>query len=177
MTDGKIKLTSAKTKQTRELPICESIPHLLRLKQEWDYPDRTQNDLIFPGRTRDKIMTTAGLNRIIRRIASKAGIKKDLTAYSFRHSRLTDIWNKGVQGFDHNLFAGHKKGSRQTATYVKTDEEDMNAAMLEKVYHIEEIKPEERKKLQDEIIEIRKQLDLIMPLALKAQKLAAAKKV
>jgi integrase len=146
-----VNLFSSKTGKPRTIPIKESIVHLKRWKQEYQYPNLTKDDLIFPSQKRGEILTTASLNRIIQRIIKKANIKKDVTAYTFRHSRLTEIYNKGVQGFDHNLFAGHKKGSKQQAVYVKTDEEEMKKAMLEKVFHIENIEPEKKAELEKEI--------------------------
>jgi integrase len=158
--NGEVTLYSSKTGGKRTIPIKESVIHLNRWKQEWQFPDIKDCDYIFPSITRENKLTTAALNNIIKKTIGKAGIKKDkITAYTFRHSRLTDIYNRGVMGFNHNIFAGHIKGSKQTATYVKTDEEEMKAAMLEKVYHIEDITLEKRTKLEKEIDEMKKKFN------------------
>jgi integrase len=150
-----VHLDSSKTERARDLPIEESLIHLKRWRQEWAFSDVRDNDFVFPSRYRDKRLTTEYLNTIIKTWANKSGIKKEITAYTFRHSRLTEIYKLGVKGLEHNKFSGHKEGSKQQATYSHLDNEDMKDEVLRKVYHIEEVTEEQKNKYDLEIAELK----------------------
>lgn len=141
-----------KTQKSREIPINESIIHLKRWKQEFCFPDIQEEDFIFPSPlNRDNPIDPSTLSYLIRSTAKKSGIKRPIYPYLFRHSRLSEIYKKGVQDQHHKIFAGHSKDSSMTGVYVSMDDEDMIADILTKVYHIDELPPEKRHKLEVEI--------------------------
>lgn len=162
--EQEVHLDSSKTERERDIPIKESIIHLKRWKQEWSYPSVQEDDYIFPSQKRDCKLTTERINTIVKTIANRSGIDRNITSYTFRHSRLTDIYKLGVKGIEHNKFAGHKEGSIQQVTYSHIDNEDMKEEVLKKVYHIEEIGEEQNKileTLQVDIGNIKKELKLL----------------
>jgi len=155
-----VHLDSNKTKISRDIPIKESTIHLRRWQQEYSYSDVKQIDFVFPSQQRDKSISVERLEGIIREIANRSGITRNITPYTFRHSRLTDIYKLGVKGLEHNKFAGHKAGSKQQATYSHIDNEDMKEDVLTKVFHIKELTPTERDEMKKMKQEMEKEVDL-----------------
>lgn len=154
-----VHLDSSKTERARDLPIEESIIHLKRWRQEFSFPEVIEHDFVFPSRWRDKQLSTEQVNNIVKRIVGKSGISKPITSYTFRHSRLTEIYNKGVKGIEHNKFSGHKEGSKQQTVYTHIDNADMKEDVLKKVYNVEEISPEKKHKLEKELENLKKQFN------------------
>lgn len=153
--DEEVHLDSSKTEKSRDLPIKESIVHLKRWRQEWAYPDVTEEDYVFPNyQDRKASITTEWINTLVKSIANKSGITRGVTSYTLRHTRLTDIYRLGVKGIEHNKFAGHKEGSKQQTTYAHIDNEDMKEDVLSKVYHVKEYTPEQRKELERQVTEL-----------------------
>lgn len=153
-----VHLDSTKTERDRDIPIEESIIHLKRWRQEWSFGIPNDNDFIFPSRFRDKNMTTEHINNIIKKIANQSGIKKEITSYTLRHSRLTEIYNRGVKGIEHNKFAGHKEGSVMQVVYTHLDNNDMKQDVLKKVYHVEELSETEQTQLKEQIKELQEKI-------------------
>lgn len=142
-----VHIFSNKTERCRDLPIEESIVHLKRWRQEWAYADVQDEDYVFPSVHRENHIKTEGLDKVVRTVANKAKITRQITPYTYRHSRLTEIYVKGVKGLEHNKFAGHKPGSKQQATYAHIDNHDMKEDVLRKIYHKKELTPEEKNEL------------------------------
>lgn len=161
-TEKEIHLDSNKTERDRNIPLDKSLLHLRRWKQEWRYPDCKELDYIFPSRRRDKGITTRRVAIMIKDLSTKAGIERNITPYLFRHSRLTDIYVKGVKGLEHNKFAGHKPGSKQQATYTHIDNQDMKFDVLNKVYNIEELSSEKKHELEEEVKELKEFMNYML---------------
>lgn len=158
-----ITLYATKTKKARCLPLNESIIHLQRWKNEFSFPDLKPSDFIFPNPNRQRLSDSYVSNKI-KRLAEKAGITKNVFPYLLRHTRLTEVHNKGIEGLNHNIFAGHSAGSKQTKTYVHLDEAKFKENVLSKVYHQEEISPEQKNKiesLENQVKELQKCVKLM----------------
>lgn len=165
--EGEVHLYSNKTQCDRDLPIREALKHLKRWHDEWVFIDPKDDDFIFPSRVgsypeRGKPMSVAYINRIIKAVAKKAGITREINTYLLRHTRLTEVSKKGVKGTLHNLFAGHVKGSAQEAVYVHLDNDDMKEDVLDKVYRIEEISVSERDAYEQRVTRLEQQLHEVM---------------
>lgn len=158
-----VHLYSRKTANDRDLPLHEAMKHLERWKAEWVFPDPTNADYIFPSTigaryNREKAISISYINRVIKSLARKAGIERNVYPYLLRHTRLTHIRKRGVQGIEFNKFAGHAAGSRHEAVYVHLDNEDMKQSIIEKVYRIKEPTPDERQRYEQRIDRLEGQL-------------------
>ena len=164
---SEVHLYSKKTQRDRDLPVKESLKHLKRWHDEWVYIDPKDDDYIFPSRVgsrpkRDKPVSVAYINRIIKAAARKAGITRDVNTYLLRHTRLTELSKKGIKGTMHNLFSGHVKGSIQESVYVHLDNDDMKQEVLDKVYCIDEPTPEEKNRYEERIEYLEEQIKIVL---------------
>lgn len=137
--EKEVHLYSTKTTRDRDLPIYHSYSYLRQWFEQWVYPDPKDRDYIFPAmasahQPRDKPISTSYINRIIQRLADKAGIRRRVNTYLLRHSRLTELYMLGVKGIEHNKFAGHVPGSKHQNVYVHLDNRDLKKALMEHVY-------------------------------------------
>lgn len=154
-----IMLYSSKTNTTRNFPVKESTIHLKRWKQEYSYPNIKNDDYIFPSPIdRNKPLNSASINKILRKTAKKSGITKDVWAYLFRHTRATKLYEELPQQIVEKLL-GHKD---MASIYAHISNKKAREEMLKKIYNVQEINPEERKKLEKEIKELEKQVKLMV---------------
>ena len=165
--EGEVHLYSKKTQCDRDLPIKEALKHLKRWHDEWVFIDPKNGDFVFPSRVgshpnRNKPISVAYINRIIKAAAKRAGITRDINTYLLRHTRLTEISKRGVKGTMHNMFAGHVKGSIHEAVYVHLDNDDMKEELLEKVYKIQEVSESERGQFERRIDQLEQQLKEVL---------------
>lgn len=152
-----VHLYSRKTKDDRDIPINEALEHLKRWKTEWVFPDPKYHDYVFPSiigsrSNRHKPISVAYINTIIKRLAQRVGIQREVYPYLLRHTRLTEIRKLGVQGIEFNKFAGHSPGSKQENVYIHLDNEDMRQSIIKKVYQVKELKTNERDTYEDRIL-------------------------
>ena len=84
-------------------------------------------------------MNWYGLDRLIRRLANRAGIDKRVNAYTFRHTRLTNLANFMTEA-QLCEFAGWEQGSEMPRMYIHLTGRDVDDALL-KAHGL--IKPEE----------------------------------
>jgi integrase len=144
---------SDKTKQSRTVPLKEGYVHLKRWYNEFQFEEVTKDDYVFPSqRERDKPMNKGTINEMFKRISKKAGIRK-IFPYLARHTRLTELWKKLPEQVV-KKFGGHSPDSDMTAIYSHLNSEDVKSAMLEKIYHVEELTTEQKdriKMLEDKI--------------------------
>ncbi len=109
-----------------------------------------------------KPISVSYINRIIKSIAKKANIQRDVYQYLLMHTRLTEIRKRGVQGIEFNTFAGHKAGSKRENVYVHIDNEDMKRTFLEKVYQVKELQATDREKYEARIQRLEQQLQAVV---------------
>lgn len=70
-----------------------------------------------------------GLNKIVARLAAAAGIQKDVTSYTFRHTRLTHL-AKFMTEAQLCEFAGWSQGSDMSRMYIHLSGRDTDEALL-----------------------------------------------
>jgi hypothetical protein len=161
---SEVHLYSKKTRKSRSIPIVEALKHLARWKQEWVYPHPRDEDYIFPSIVgsrydRSRPVSVSYINRIIKATAVRAGIDRNVYTYLLRHTRLTEIRKKGIQGIEFNMFAGHAPGStKREVVYVHLDDSDMKKSILEKVYTTCPLTPEREREYQTRISALEQQL-------------------
>lgn len=154
--------------QPRTIPLKESTVHLKRWHQEYQYPDVTDEDYVFPSPVeRNKHITADSLGGILRNLCRKAGIRL-LNCYLFRHTRITQL--KRIKNLDPLIikkFSGHSPDSPITdIIYTHLDNDDIKDQMLESIYNIEEIDPEKQieyekriKSLEENNVEIKEKAE------------------
>lgn len=149
-----LRTTSPKTRETREIPIRDCIVHLKRWREEFEFPNRTEQDFVFPNPTdRNSHLSEAGIGIILKRLCRKAGIR-DIFPYLFRHTRIYEIQKK-LGSRIASKFAGHSLETSEI--YNHLDSDDVEQAMLEKVYVTEELTPEKRNELELMIEQVKKE--------------------
>lgn len=145
-----ITLYSHKTKQSRTIPIENSIDRLEIWKKNYSFPNVQPDDYIFPSpKDRTKPISQSFVTHLIKNLAKKAGIKRIITPYTYRHTKLTNLYNQGVGDLIHKKYAGHSPDSKMTSIYVAMDDEDMLDA-VRKLYK-QDLPPEKKGELEEKI--------------------------
>ncbi len=150
-----ISLYSRKTKRNRSFPVNETTIHLKRWKQEFCFPNLKLNDFVFPNKNnRDKPITSAGLNKFLRVISGKAGIKRKIWAYLFRHSRANALYEELPTPTVEKLM-GHQNMYK---VYSHISSKKAREEMIKKVYHVEELSPEKKAELEKKMEAMEKRM-------------------
>lgn len=147
-----IYLFSIKTKRKRAVPVNKSINHLKRLREESEQKD---DDFVF--NSRESKLTNAGLNYILQKLTKKAGIKKKIYPYIFRHSRLSELITK-LSPKVYEDIAGHSL-QMGMKTYSHLSQEKIISEMNERVFEIEELTQQEKNRIEElekEVAELKK---------------------
>ncbi len=152
-----ITLFSQKTKKSRSFPVKKAREYLWEWKQNYSYPDVKPSDYIFPSRWRDKCMTSVGLNKMLRRMAKKSELNKDVWNYLFRHTRATRLYEELPTPIVEQLM-GHKNMS---GIYAHISSKKTREEMLSKIYKIEKISPDLKHKLEKELEEQKKKIEFL----------------
>jgi len=140
-----ITLFSHKTKQSRTFPVVDKTKNALwEWKQHYAFLEVTPNDYVFCSRWREKTMTSAGLNKMLRRMATNSGLNKDVWNYLFRHSRATKLYEELPQQIVEKLM-GHKN---MAGIYAHISSKKAREVMLSKIYNIEELTKEDKEELK-----------------------------
>jgi integrase len=104
--------------------------HPLRERQD-DFPlwvDMSSNSTYKP-------LGWLGLSEFIERVARAAKIKKRVTSYTLRHTRLTELARQGASEALLSQIAGWKVGSKMPAVYIHLSKRDQRP-MMEKLLGI-----------------------------------------
>jgi len=116
----------------RRIPIVFSVPYLIK----WLNAHPAKNDpeaKLFPklkhGRGGENF-TSDGLDGLVKRLARKAGIRKRVTPYLFRHSRLTELANI-LRDSQLKALAGWTAGSRMAEYYIRLAGLDLDSPILD----------------------------------------------
>lgn len=148
-----IKTISPKTKEMRTIPVRDCIVHLKRWREEFEFPDIKENDFVFPNpQDRTKHLTEMGVGLIIGRRCEEAGVRH-LYPYMFRHSRIYFI-QKRLGARISSKYAGHSLATSEI--YNHLDSDDVEEAMLSKIYVTEELEPAEENELKRRIEKLEK---------------------
>ena len=141
-----ITLYSNKTERSRTFPVVKQTKDaLFEWKQHYSYPDVSPKDYVFPSRWRDKTITSAGLNKMLRRMAKASRLNKDVWNYLFRHSRATKLYEELPQQIVEKLM-GHKN---MAGIYAHISSKKARELMLNKIYNIEETTKEEKEEIEE----------------------------
>lgn len=144
-----VTILSPKTKEVRTIPVRDCIVHLKRWREEFQSPNRTKEDYVFPSQFDSKKPLGQGvITKMVRRLSEKSGLRT-LFPYMFRHSRIYEIQKK-LGSRMASKFAGHSLETSEI--YNHLDFDDVESAMLERVYTTKELTQEEK----DELGELRK---------------------
>lgn len=179
-----ITLYSNKTEQARTFPVVDkTMKALWDWKQHYAYPDVSPKDFIFVSRWRERAMTTAGLNKMLRNMAKGSGIGKDVWTYLLRHTRATRLYEELPQQIVEKLM-GHKN---MAGVYAHISSKKAREEMLNKIYKIEKLTKKEKieieelkeeiEKIKDDIIRERKLNLAVLGLTAKALEEMDPKKI
>lgn len=150
-----VKTISPKTKEMREVPVKDCIVHLKRWREEYEFSNRTEKDFVFPNpQDRNKHLSEAGISVLISRLCKKAKIRH-LYPYIFRHSRIYFI-QKRLGSRISSKYAGHSIETSEIYNHLDCD--DVEEAMLQKVYVTEELSEEEKRDVKTEVEKIQQTL-------------------
>ena len=136
--------------------------YLKQWRQEYEFPDRQDTDLIFPSpRDREKPLSSTTAWKMLRRLAIRAGINKPMYQYLLRHRTLSENYDKFPEEIHRRLF-GHVKGSNQTRTYSHTrDKQSVLKAALEKLHQVKEITSDTSQQFKEENDDLHSELSMM----------------
>lgn len=151
---GEVNLYSKKNNSSRMFPIKETVIHLKRWQQEYSFPGVKDGDYVFPSPIdRNKPITTTAINKLLKKIAKRSGMQRDVWTYLFRHSRATKLYEELPEQIVERLM-GHRG---MAEIYAHISSKKVREEMLKKVYHIEKLSEGERTKIEKEIGELKKE--------------------
>jgi len=84
-----------------------------------------ESKYLFPFRDREKHLTTRSVEKIFSDACKKAGVKKNATAHSLRHSFATHLLESGVDLRYIQELLGHKS-SKKTEVYAHVSNKELN---------------------------------------------------
>lgn len=169
-----VKTTSPKTKNFREIPVQDCIVHLKRWREEFEFPNRTDIDFVFPNdKNREKHLSENSIPILLKRLCRRAGIRS-IYPYLFRHSRIYFIQKKLGSRIS-SKYAGHSLETSEIYDHLDCD--DVEEAMLENVYTTKELNPQQKqdyekklKELKNQILEIQKAAENLNEIEIKNKK-------
>ncbi len=152
-----ITFYSTKTKEARTIPIKDCVIHLKRWEQEYCFPDKNKDDIIFPSHKRYDIMSDNALPKTLRQLCRIAEIRF-MHPYLFRHTRLTFLYNKFPEQIV-KKYAGHSAGSKMPEIYSHISSKNVRDVLLEKLYNVKELTEEDKNKYDKEIELMKKEIN------------------
>ena len=93
-------------------------------------------------------MSYENANRILKTAARKAGIKKRVHPHLFRHSRATELAERGLTQYDLENILGWRRGSAMSAVYVHGFDSNKKILAMEGCLPPEEAKTQDKKNQQ-----------------------------
>ena len=111
---GVIHVHDGKGGKSREVPLC---PRLLGVLRKWWRHRRPAGPYLFPGRRGRPYVSERSIAIAIRKARGAAGLHKQATPHTLRHSYATDLINAGADLRSLQLALGHAS-IRTTALYV-----------------------------------------------------------
>lgn len=156
-----ITFYSGKTRKSRTIPVKDCVVHLKRWKQEYEYPDLREDDVVFPAQEgRNSMMCDDTLPRMFKRLCIKAGIR-EIFPYLFRHTRLTFMYNNLPEQIV-KKYAGHSADSEMALVYSHISNKNVKDVILKEIYNTKELTPEQKNKYDEEIELMQKQIKFLM---------------
>jgi len=118
-----IRINQAKGRKDRFVMLPPDLLELLRAwwkerKNRYDSDTPLQDRWLFPGRGRNKPLTTRQFGRLFQETVEAAGIRKPVTLHTLRHSFATHLLERGVDIRKIQALLGHDK-LETTARYTR----------------------------------------------------------
>ena len=95
---------------------------------------------------------------MLKRLARRAGLKKNVYQYLLRHRTLSEAYTKVTEEVHRKLF-GHVRGSVQTRTYSHSTKEKALQIALEKLHKVETVPKEQRNQYEKKLTELTQLFD------------------
>ena len=153
-----IKTISPKTGSKRIVPVKDCIVHLRRWRNEYQYPNQNNEDYVFPAqRDRTKHINEVGLGVLLKRLCLQADIRP-LFPYLFRHTRIYFV-QKRLGARISSKYAGHSLETSEI--YNHFDDDDIEEAMLDKIYVTEELSEDEKSEFEKRLADQENKLEMM----------------
>lgn len=134
-------VSSPKTEETRRIPIKDCVVHLKRWREEYQFPNRSQNDLVFPSQHDSKKPMGRGvISEMFRRICIEAKMRQ-IYPYLLRHSRICELQIRLPEKIVAK-FSGHSIETSELYNHITDDE--VTDTLLKEIYVTKEL-PTEKK--------------------------------
>ena len=107
----------------------------------------TKHDFVFcleGTRNNSAPMTHAAITKLMKQATERSGLKKRIHPHLFRHSRASYLASKGLSEAQLCFIFGWTLGSKQVRTYIHLSQQQVQNALLEKVYGIKKTENHEQ---------------------------------
>ncbi len=115
----RIRIVNGKGKKSREIPISTNMLNMLRSYYKMYRPQQ----YLFESSSTGRFYSDTSIRNIIKRAAKKAGIKKNVSPHTLRHSYATNLLGKGVNLKRLQLLLGHNS-MKTTSIYLHLADTD-----------------------------------------------------
>ena len=162
ITDGHplttVLVNAEKTGDRRRIPLYESIPYLVRWRE--NHPNKRPESHLFVNFERyiGLPMIYQSVTKLFKRINDKYDGGKNIYPHLFRHSRATELANHLTES-QMNEFFGWRMGSKMASVYIHLSGRDIDNALLN-YYGIAQDHEKKIKKLETRICERCKEKNL-----------------
>lgn len=133
-----IRVDQGKGRKDRYVPLSETLLPVLR--QYWTTV--RSRDWLFPGQDPKKPLTRASVEMVFKKAKKNAGIKKNVTVHSLRHSFATHLMEKGVDIRTIQQLLGHRSlSSTMIYTHVAENYISTTGSPLDRLEENEKLLP------------------------------------
>lgn len=160
---SEINIYATKTHRARTVYIKESTFYLKRLREG------SKSELVFPSpRDKTKPMSKELPAMWLRRISQKV-LGRQVYPYILRHSRATELYtNVGIPDKTAQKFLGHSKSMADIYTHLSS--KDVKEAVSKTIYKTEELPPQKKHKLEQQILALTRLSKFLIKKELKNKK-------
>ena len=133
-----IRVDQGKGRKDRYVPLSETLLPVLR--QYWTTV--RSRDWLFPGQDPKKPLTRSSVEMVFKKAKKNAGIKKNVTVHSLRHSFATHLMEKGVDIRTIQQLLGHRSlSSTMIYTHVAENYISTTGSPLDRLEENEKLLP------------------------------------
>lgn len=158
-----INIFATKTKKARTIFVKKATFYLDKLRKEQENLDDKGQYIFHSVKDKNKPIDKSNVANWFRRLSKRVlGVEK--WNYLLRHSRATELYRLAKENKISKdtaiKFMGHSED--MSATYTHLDKEDIEKMLKDQVYNIEDMPTEKKSKLENDVIEIKKLLRLLL---------------